>query len=56
MSATDPWLAVLERIDDGAKLIGLEEDIRRLLSVPTRVLEVAVPVRICLLYTSLRCA
>jgi glutamate dehydrogenase (NAD(P)+) len=45
MSATDPWLAVLERIDDGAKLIGLEEDIRRLLSVPTRVLEVAVPVR-----------
>jgi glutamate dehydrogenase (NAD(P)+) len=45
MSVTDPWEAVLERIDDGAKLIGLEEDIRRMLSVPTRVLEVGVPVR-----------
>jgi len=45
MSATDPWQAVLERIDDGAKLIGLEADIHRMLSVPTRVLEVAVPVR-----------
>jgi glutamate dehydrogenase (NAD(P)+) len=45
LSATDPWDAVRERIDDGAKLIGLEEDIRRLLSAPTRVLEVAVPVR-----------
>jgi glutamate dehydrogenase (NAD(P)+) len=45
MSATDPWRAVLERIDDGAKLIGLDENIHRMLSVPTRVLEVAVPVR-----------
>ena len=38
MSATDPWHAVLERIDDGAKLIGLDENIHRLLAVPTRVL------------------
>jgi glutamate dehydrogenase (NAD(P)+) len=45
MSATDPWQAVLERIDDGARLIGLEGDIHKMLSVPTRVLEVAVPVR-----------
>ncbi|HXY43213.1 MAG TPA: Glu/Leu/Phe/Val dehydrogenase [Acidimicrobiales bacterium] len=45
MPATDPWQAVLERIDDGARLIGLDADIHRMLSVPTRVLEVAVPVR-----------
>ncbi|MGC9963119.1 MAG: Glu/Leu/Phe/Val dehydrogenase [Acidimicrobiales bacterium] len=45
MSATDPWRAVLERIDDGARLIGLDADIHRMLSVPTRVLEVGVPVR-----------
>ncbi len=45
MSETDPWHAVLERIDDGARLIGLDDDIHRMLSVPTRVLEVAVPVR-----------
>lgn len=45
MSDTDPWQAVLERIGDGAKLIGLDDDIHRMLSVPTRVLEVAVPVR-----------
>ncbi|HKH88612.1 MAG TPA: Glu/Leu/Phe/Val dehydrogenase, partial [Acidimicrobiales bacterium] len=32
-------------IDDGARLIGLEQDIHRMLSVPTRVLEVGVPVR-----------
>ncbi|MGH9305149.1 MAG: Glu/Leu/Phe/Val family dehydrogenase, partial [Acidimicrobiales bacterium] len=45
MAATDPWDAVLERIDDAAALIGLDEDIHKMLSVPTRVLEVAVPVR-----------
>jgi glutamate dehydrogenase (NAD(P)+) len=45
MSASDPWQAQLERIDDGARLIGLEKDIHKMLSVPTRVLEVAVPVR-----------
>lgn len=45
MPATDPWDAVLERIDDGARLIGLDADTHRMLSAPTRVLEVAVPVR-----------
>jgi glutamate dehydrogenase (NAD(P)+) len=45
MSPADPWQAVLERIDDGARLIGLDEDIHRMLSVPSRVLEVAVPIR-----------
>lgn len=45
MPQTDPWKAVLERIDDGARLIGLDADIHRMLSVPTRVLEVGVPVR-----------
>lgn len=42
----DPWEAVLERIDDGASLIGLEGDIHRMLSVPARVLEVGIPVRL----------
>jgi glutamate dehydrogenase (NAD(P)+) len=46
MSSTDPWQAQLERIDDGAKLIGLDEGIHKMLSVPTRVLEVAVPVKL----------
>jgi glutamate dehydrogenase (NAD(P)+) len=41
----DAWTAVLERIDDAAKLIGLEDEIHRMLRVPQRVLEVAVPVR-----------
>ena len=45
MPAADPWDAVLERIDDGAKLIGLDEDIHKMLSVPTRVLEVGIPVK-----------
>ena len=41
----DPWLAVLERLDDAAKLTGVDPDIHRLLRTPRRVLEVAVPVR-----------
>ncbi|MHB8328055.1 MAG: Glu/Leu/Phe/Val family dehydrogenase [Acidimicrobiales bacterium] len=41
----DPWAAVLERIDDAAVLTGLDPDIHRLLRVPKRILEVAVPVR-----------
>lgn len=45
MSATDPWEAVLERIDDAASLIGLNPDVHKILSQPTRVLEVAVPVK-----------
>jgi glutamate dehydrogenase (NAD(P)+) len=45
MNTSNPWEDVLERLDDAAKLIGLEDWIHRLLSVPTRILEVAVPVR-----------
>ncbi len=41
----DPWLVVLERLDDAAKLTGVDPDIHRLLRTPRRVLEVAVPVR-----------
>ncbi|HEX9970367.1 MAG TPA: Glu/Leu/Phe/Val dehydrogenase [Acidimicrobiales bacterium] len=41
----DPWAAVLERLDDAAKLTGLDPDIHRLLRTPRRVLEVSVPVR-----------
>lgn len=43
--AHDPWGAILERLDDAASLIGLDDDIHRILRVPERVLEVAVPVR-----------
>ena len=42
---TDPWEAVLERLDDAAKLTGIDPDIHRMLRTPRRVLEVAVPVR-----------
>ena len=45
MSAVDPWDSVLERINDGAALIGLDADVHRILSHPTRVLEVAIPVK-----------
>ena len=41
----DPWAAILERLDDAAKLVGLDSDILRILRTPRRVLEVAVPVR-----------
>ncbi len=42
---SDPWAAILERIDDGAALAGVDADIHKLLRTPRRVLEVAVPVR-----------
>ncbi|MGH9296454.1 MAG: Glu/Leu/Phe/Val family dehydrogenase [Acidimicrobiales bacterium] len=45
MSVTDPWDAVLERIDDAASLIGLDPDVHKMLRAPSRVLEVAIPVR-----------
>jgi glutamate dehydrogenase (NAD(P)+) len=45
MSASDPWSAVLERLDDAAKLTGLDPDIHAILRVPDRILEVAVPIR-----------
>ena len=41
----DAWSAVLERLDDAAKLTDLDRDIHRMLRTPKRVLEVAVPVR-----------
>ena len=41
----DAWGAVLERLDDAAKLTGINPDIHRMLRSPKRVLEVAVPVR-----------
>jgi len=41
----DPWAAVIERIDDAAELAGLDPDVHRLLRLPDRILEVAVPVR-----------
>ena len=41
----DAWDAVLERLDDAAKLTGIDPDIHRKLRIPKRVLEVAVPVR-----------
>ena len=43
--ASDPWAAVLERLDDAAKLTGVDADVHRLLRTPRRILEVAVPVR-----------
>src|SRR3954454_20223410 len=45
MADSDPWTAVLERLDDAAKLTGLDPDIHRLLRTPRRILEVSVPVR-----------
>src|SRR5438445_10167281 len=42
---SDPWAALLERLDDAAKLTGIDPDIHRMLRTPRRVLEVAVPVR-----------
>ena len=41
----DPWAAVLQRIDDAATLAGLDPDIHRMLRVPKRIVEVAIPVR-----------
>ena len=39
------WDAILARLDDAAELIGADEAIHRILRVPERVLEVAVPVK-----------
>jgi glutamate dehydrogenase (NAD(P)+) len=41
----NPWEAVLSRLDDAAELVGLDPDVHRMLCIPKRVLEVAVPVR-----------
>jgi len=45
MSAT-AWQTVLDRLDDAAKLADIDPDIVRMLRTPSRVLEVAVPVRL----------
>jgi glutamate dehydrogenase (NAD(P)+) len=42
---SDPWAAILARLDDAAALVELDPDIHRMLRTPRRVLEVAVPVR-----------
>src|SRR5271166_7033467 len=45
MSGSDAWDAILERIEDGASLIGLDQDTLRILSTPEKTLETAVPIR-----------
>lgn len=45
MAESDAWEAIVERINDGAALIGLDRDILGMLLVPEKVLEVAVPIR-----------
>src|SRR3954466_5332644 len=45
MADSDPWAAMLERLDDAAQLAGLDPHVHKLLPTPRRVLEVAVPVR-----------
>jgi glutamate dehydrogenase (NAD(P)+) len=40
------WSAVLDRLDEAATLAKLDPDVHRLLRMPRRVLEVAVPVRL----------
>ncbi|MGH9039004.1 MAG: Glu/Leu/Phe/Val family dehydrogenase, partial [Acidimicrobiia bacterium] len=41
----DPWAAEVARLEDAAGIIGLEDNILKLLSRPKRVLEVSVPIR-----------
>ncbi len=41
----DPWQSEVERLEEAARLIGLEDDVLAVLSRPKRVLEVSVPVR-----------
>jgi glutamate dehydrogenase (NAD(P)+) len=45
MTASSPWAAMLERLDDAAGLVGVDSDVHAILRRPQRVLEVAVPVR-----------
>jgi glutamate dehydrogenase (NAD(P)+) len=42
---TSSWEAVLARLDDAAALVGLDADVHAILRTPTRVLEVAVPIK-----------
>ena len=41
----DPWQAEVERLEEAAKLVGLEDDVLAVLSRPKRILEVSVPIR-----------
>ncbi len=41
----DPWQTMLERLRDAFELVGVDEYVRSVLSVPRRSLEVSVPVR-----------
>jgi glutamate dehydrogenase (NAD(P)+) len=45
LSRFDPWQAEVERLEEAAKLIGLEDSVLAVLSRPKRVLEVSVPIR-----------
>jgi glutamate dehydrogenase (NAD(P)+) len=45
LSGSDPWAAILERLDDAAKLTGIDPDIHRVLCTTKRILEVSIPVR-----------
>lgn len=45
VDGTSSWEAVLARLDDVAALVDLDPDVHRILRKPTRVLEVAVPIR-----------
>ena len=44
-AATTSWEAILERLDDAAKLIDLDPDIHHILGHAERVMEVSIPVR-----------
>ena len=41
----DPWNAMLERMEEAARLACIPHDVHQLLRVPRRILEVAVPVK-----------
>jgi glutamate dehydrogenase (NAD(P)+) len=45
MAGSDPWSAVLERLDDAAELTELDPDVHRMLRAPSRTLKVSIPVR-----------
>ena len=44
-SRFDPWQAEVERLEEAAQLVGLEDDVLAVLSRPKRILEVSVPIR-----------
>lgn len=42
----DPWEAILERMRDGALLAGIDDGVMAMITVPERILEVAIPIRL----------